>query len=91
MNPPRFRIRSLVLLIFVVGLILSVGLLTLENARLRQQMLAAERQNQMARAQALNAQMQAERLVRQALVDAAQRVRAAETKGQNSEEGAATK
>ena len=31
----RFNIRSLVLAVFVIGLILAVGLLTTENARLR--------------------------------------------------------
>jgi uncharacterized membrane protein YcjF (UPF0283 family) len=49
---PRFRIKSLLLLIAVFALTLAVGLLSVENARLRQLLARAHQRTALAEAQA---------------------------------------
>lgn len=38
MKPPRFRIRSLLIVVVIVALILGIVLVSLENARLRREL-----------------------------------------------------
>jgi hypothetical protein len=42
MSAPRFRIRSLVVLILVVGLVLAVAMLSIQNHRLRTEIEAQQ-------------------------------------------------
>jgi hypothetical protein len=53
MKRPRFRLRSLVILIVLVALLLTIGVVTRENARLRVELSAALQQSRAFTATAL--------------------------------------